>query len=163
MGIYCGITNEVMRLSYSEGGAAWSDSDYVMAYPNANYIVDGDLTSGATRLNEGFHITNSLFLFHSTQRWVEWRPKGCGQPGYYEGLVNYTEPHKPSPYWTSQRVSLLPPATRAVCRAFYSSERRPKTNPLADKNPKSKRKSKKQKADEARETTHPIQNFLSTT
>ena len=38
MGIYCGLTNEVMQLSYSETEETWSDSGYVMAYPHANYI-----------------------------------------------------------------------------------------------------------------------------
>ena len=162
MGIYCGLTNEVLRLSYCEAEETWSDSDYVMAYPHANYIVDGDLTSGATRVNEGFHTTNSLFVFNSTQRWVEWRLKGCGQPGYYEGLGNYTEPYKPSPYWTSQRVSLLPPATRALCRTFYSSERRPKVPQLTSTKKKEKVKTKKQKAAEAQEpNSQSIQSFFS--
>ena len=160
MGIYCGLTNEVMGWSYSDSENAWSDSDYVMGYPSANYIVDGDLTSGPTRANEGFDTTNSFFLFNPNQRWVEWRLKGCGQQGYYEGLVNYTEPHKPSPYWTSQRVALLPPATRAKCRSFYSSERRPKTN-----QPKAKptTKTKKEKAQEAAAIdSQSLQEFFST-
>ena len=161
MGIYCGLTNEVMRLTYREAEETWSASDYVMAYPHANYIVDGDLTSGATRVNEGFHVTNSLFVFNNTQRWVEWRLKGCGQPGYYEGLCNYTEPFKPSPYWTSQRVSLLPPATRAICRTFYSSERRPTVPKSSSQVTKKKVKSKKQKVAEAQEpTSQPIQTYF---
>ena len=162
MGIYCGVTNEVMGLSYSEAEKAWSHSDYVMGYPHATYIVDGDLTSGPTRANEGFHITNSFFLFNSTQRWVEWRLKGCGQAGYFEGLVNYTEPGRPSPYWTSQRVSLLPPATRASCRAFYSSERRlMATQDQVQCKPAAKKKTKKQKAEEAQASTRSFHEFLS--
>ena len=76
---------------------------------------------------------NNNFVYNPIYHWVELRLKGCGQPGYYEGLVNYTEPGRPSPYWTSLRVSLLPPAARAHCRPFYSSERIPSSKELAKK------------------------------
>ena len=42
--------------------------------------------------------------------------------GYYEGLVNYNEPAKPSPYWTPERLLLLTPEARARCLAYYSSD-----------------------------------------
>ena len=67
MGIYCGLTNKVMGMRYHDAENEWSDSDYVMGYPSANYVVDGDLTSGPTRANKGFNTTNSFFLFNSTQ------------------------------------------------------------------------------------------------
>ena len=124
LGIYCGLTNAIMGLSFQEAERQWRFSDYVMAYSREGYIVDGDLTSGPTRINEGFHITNGFFLYNRTQKWVEVRLRGCGQPGYYEGLVNYTDPGRPSSYWTSQRILQLPPASRATCRSFYSSEKR---------------------------------------
>ena len=87
-----------MNLHYDEAEALWGDSDYVMGYLRYGYIVDGNLTSGPARANEGFHHTNSFFLFNASRNWVELRLKGCGEPGYYECLVNYTEPGRPSPY-----------------------------------------------------------------
>ena len=165
LGIYCGMTNDVLGLSYAEAEQAWSSSDYVMGFPGAGYIVDGDLTSGPTRANEGFHITNSFFLFNPSQRWVEFRLKGCGQKGYFEGLVNYTEPNKPSPYWTSQRVSLLPPATRAHCRAFYSSERRytvpkAKSQSTGNQTTDKKKKKKKKTSTDAQVISRPLLDLL---
>ena len=158
IGIYCGLTNGVMNLSYVDATALWDESDYVMGYPRHNYVVDGDLTSGPTRANEGFHITNCFFVYNPLYNWVELRLKGCGQPGYYEGLVNYTEPGRPSSYWTSLRVSLLPPAARAHCRAFYSSERRISSkeltkNALPKKTEQKKKKKKERQSSDAQEST----------
>ena len=113
----------ILNLSYTEAERLWQQSDYVMGYPREGYIVDGDLTSGPTRVNEGFRLTNFFFLYNPIlKQWVEIRLKGCGQPGYFEGLANYTDPGRPSSYWTSQRVSLLLAVSKAACRSFYSSE-----------------------------------------
>ena len=164
VGIYCGPTNELMNLTYDEAVKAWDASDYLMGYPQHNYVVDGDLTSGPTRANEGFQITNCFFVYNPIYRWVELRLKGCGQPGYYEGLVNYTEPHRPSSYWTTHRVSLLPPAARANCRSFYSSERRftsvQSGNAPVNKTTKSKKKKASDVADQ--DQHRPIQEFFET-
>ena len=161
VGIYCGLTNAAMNMSYNQAVTLWDASDYVMAYPRHNYVVDGDLTSGPTRANEGFHVTNCFFVYNPTRNWVELRLKGCGQPGYYECLVNYTEPGRPSPYWTSQRVALLPPAARANCRTFYSSERRPITTQSTLKTGKHNQKRKKgAPADDSESTSLPIHQYL---
>ena len=158
LGIYCGITNTVMQLSFSEAERQWRASDYVMAYAREGYIVDGDLTSGPTRVNEGFHTTNAFFLYNSNQPWVEIRLKGCGQPGYYEGLANYTDPGRPSSYWTSQRISQLPPASRALCRSFYSAEKRTK---IKEGETSNKKKTKKQRLAEAQaQPSRSIEEFI---
>ena len=163
LGIYCGLTNTVMNLSYEEAIALWDESDYVMGYPRHGFVIDGDLTSGPTRANEGFHPTNCFFVYNPIYQWVELRLKGCGQPGYYEGLVNYTEPGRPSPYWTSLRVSLLPPAAKAHCRAFYSSERKPTSKALAKQATISKKKKKSKPADDREPTSHSLPEYFDST
>lgn len=119
-----------------------------MWLPHHEYVMDGDLTSRPNaRDNEGFDITNCFFVYNPIHNWVELRLKGCDQPGYYEGLVNYTEPGKLLPYWISHRVSLLPPAAKANRWTFHLAQQRPtlvqsyKTNSSG----KSKRKRTKTK------------------
>jgi hypothetical protein len=42
--------------------------------------------------------------------------------GLYEALVNLNEPEKASVYWTTEHLSLLPPASRDRCIAYYRAQ-----------------------------------------
>ena len=120
--VYEGESNEDVNMSYAEAVRRWADSDYVLADVQHAYVVNGYLSSGAARANESFGAVNSILYFNPSQRRGELLVAATIRiSGYYEALVNYTEPHKPSPYWTTRRVSLLPAETRAKCLQFYGS------------------------------------------
>ena len=67
------------------------DSDYVLSSAPDNFVVNGDLSSGAARMNEGFETTNCFLYYNPNHRRFEGRLNRFAAPGYYEGLVNYTE------------------------------------------------------------------------
>jgi hypothetical protein len=53
---------------------------------------------------------------------MEVRTRGPLDPGKYEALVNYDDPHYPSGYWTKERRNLLPPETLARLEATYPAK-----------------------------------------
>ena len=113
-----------LNLTYSDAVKQWAHSDYVFADAQHNYVVNGHLSSGAARANESFGVINAFIYFNTERCRAELLvAANIYISGYYEGLVNYTEPHKPSPYWTTRRVSLLPASTRAKCMNFYGTSR----------------------------------------
>ena len=70
--------------------------------------LEVSLSSGDARAEESFGAVNAFIYFNSTLRRVELLlAANTSISGYYESLVNYTEPHKPSPYWTKKRDNLL--------------------------------------------------------
>ena len=117
--IYLGTSNDDLQLTHEEAEELWKDSDYVLSSAKDKYVVNGDLSAGAARMNEGFDITNCFLYYNPKYRRFEGRLNGYAAPGYYEGLVNYTERGLPSSYWTAHRVGLLPKATRRKCLSFY--------------------------------------------
>lgn len=117
--IYTGTSNLDLNLSSSEAEELWKDSDYVLSSRQRNYDVNGDLSSGAARVNEGFETTNSFLSFNDNDIQFEMRINGYAGRGYYEGLGNYTEAGVPSSCWTAQRVSQLPKGTRVKRQQFY--------------------------------------------
>ena len=120
--VYVGESNEDTNTSYADAVRRWANSDYVLADRQHEYVINGHLSSGAARANESFGAVNSILYFNPEQRRGELLVAATIRiSGYYEALVNYTEPHRPSPYWTTRRVSLLPAATRAKCLQFYGS------------------------------------------
>ena len=128
IGIYDGTSNEDLHLSHSEAAELWADSDYVLSSPSHNFIVNGDLSSGAARINEGFETTNSFWYFNKERSRFEARFKGKPVPGYYEVLGNYTEGGLPSSYWTERRVSQLPKATqKSVSHFIRTANKSPPT------------------------------------
>jgi hypothetical protein len=62
------------------------------------------------------------FSYSKTNRRMEVRTRGPLDPGKYEALVNYDDPHYPSGYWTKERRNLLPPKTLARLEATYPAK-----------------------------------------
>jgi hypothetical protein len=53
---------------------------------------------------------------------MEVRTRGPLDPGKYEALVNYDDPHYPLGYWTKERRSLLPSETLTRLEAIYPAK-----------------------------------------
>ena len=129
LGIYAGITHEVLGISYEEALRRWSTSDYVLVEPRYGYAINGGLYSGLAQANDSFGQANAFLHFNRKLRRFELRVAGDVTPGQYEILINCTKPHCLSAYWTTRRVYLLPAATRVKCPSFYCSARTKKVLP----------------------------------
>ena len=88
--IYTGISNADLQISHTEAEELWKTSDYVLSSKQDNDVVNGDLSSGAARMNDGFDTINCFQYFNDKYRRFDSRLKGYTAPAYYEGLVNYT-------------------------------------------------------------------------
>ena len=121
LAVYIGESTDSLEISYREALARWTSSDYVFSDSDHRYVVNGALTCAAARANESFGETNAKLVFNSKERRAELRLGAPVQEGLYEGLVNYTAPHMPSPYWTEDKLDCLPLSTQKKARAFYSS------------------------------------------
>ena len=118
--LYCdGDSTDSLGVTYQEALRRWSDSDYVFSDSAHRYVVNGALTCAAARANESFGDTNAKIMFNSKLRRAEIRLGAPVREGMYEGLINYTAPHMPSPYWTKDKLALLPELTQQKANKFY--------------------------------------------
>ena len=119
LAVYDGDSTESLGITYQEALRRWSDSDYVFSDSAHRYVVNGALTCAAARANESFGDTNAKIMFNSKLRRAEIRLGAPVREGMYEGLINYTAPHMPSPYWTKDKLALLPELTQQKANKFY--------------------------------------------
>lgn len=120
LAVYIGDSTDTLGITYREALRRWSHSDYVFSESTARYVVNGALTCAAARANESFGETNAKLVYNSKLRRAEVRLGAPVQEGLYEGLINYTAPHEPSPYWTEEKLADLPESTQRKARVFYS-------------------------------------------
>ena len=125
IGIYSGRDNTMLRISVKEARARFQSSNYVMTYEPGRYIVDGqngNVISGPAWCNDNFEMFNCLFSWNPVFKRIELHTKAPLGEGYYEALVNYSDPGKKSGFWTDEKILLLPPESRARCIAYYQGE-----------------------------------------
>ena len=112
----------------------WAADDYVLAYAPSLYAVKGHERCGPARANGGFVSLNSILTYSRLDKRMEVRTLGpiSGGPegAAYECLINYDIPHQSPSYWDPNRLSLLPPAARQQCLAYYSTCKQRKQTPV---------------------------------
>jgi hypothetical protein len=121
IGIYSGRDNKTLKLSYKEARTRFQSSNYVMTYDPCQYVVDGQngqRISGPAWCNDNFDMFNCLFSWNPNLKRIELHTKAPLGEGYYEALVNYSDPGKKSSFWTDEKILLLPPESRARCIAY---------------------------------------------
>jgi hypothetical protein len=102
-------TRKFSKHSHKQLTELWSKGGFALSHRGANYVVDGDPACGPAYINDGFDTVNVYFSYSKANRRMEVRTRGPLDPGKYEALVNYDDPHYPSGYWTKERRNLLPP------------------------------------------------------
>jgi hypothetical protein len=123
--VYSGRDNRLLSISFEADQKLFRASDYVLAYQPRGYIVDGQNgrnISGPARCSDKFKMFNCYFGWNPVWNWMELFTKAPISEGLYEALMNYNEPGKSSVYWTPERLSLLPPASRDRCIAYYRAQ-----------------------------------------
>jgi hypothetical protein len=118
-------TRSFAKHSHKQLSELWSKRGFALSHRGANYVVDGDQACGPAYINDGFDRVNVYFSYSKANKRMEVRTRGPMDPGKYEAMVNYDEPHYPSGYWTKERRSLLPPETLARLVATYPAKVRP--------------------------------------
>ena len=91
----------------------------MISCPYGRYVVNGAITNGASRANEGFATFNAYLVFNTNYRRMELRLAGPAEPGTYEALTNYDTPHQPPGYWSRERWMRLPPDSQRLCDEYY--------------------------------------------
>ena len=84
--------------------------------------MNGALECGAARANDSFGDANAFLYFNPRLRRFELRLAAWIAAGFYEILVNYTERHQRSSFWTEEAILKLPLETQQRARAFYRDQ-----------------------------------------
>jgi hypothetical protein len=125
LGNYEGVDNGSLHLTYKEAKRHFRASDYVLADPPHQYVIDGSpqegtgLICGAARANDNFEVSICHFEFNSVFRRMELITTAPLQEEMYEVLVNYDTPSVPPCYWTDLRRARLTEETRRRCLNHY--------------------------------------------
>ena len=118
--VYDGESCDSLGILYLDALKLWEDSEYVLSQPKAQYAVNGASTCSAARANDSFGDANAFLYFNERLRRFELRLAIDLPAGFYEILVNYTEPHRRSSFWTAEAIARLPKETQQRARSFYS-------------------------------------------
>ena len=118
--VYDGDSCDSLGILYADALEQWEDSEYVLSHPKAKYAVNGAPTYSAARANDSFGDANAFLYFNERLRRFELRLTVDLPAGFYEILVNYTEPHRRSSFWTAEAIARLPKETQQRARRFYS-------------------------------------------
>ena len=109
------------RTLFTETLRSWTADDYVLSDAFSRYAVKGSSSCGPAMANDGFAITNCLFMYNPLLHRMEMRTYMPLEPGVYEALVNYDIPGQRSKYWDQRRRDLLPMEAHRACAFYYQA------------------------------------------
>jgi hypothetical protein len=126
---YQGESNVSLGLSVSEAITKWGTMDeYIIRDDDHDYVVSASARSAGGYANDGFENFNAFVYFDNTVKEMKICLRGVPIPGVYEILINYDHAWIPedtrvckneTPFWTEDRIRLLPENVQAQCRRYY--------------------------------------------